>query len=77
MIELKANGEYYKINKDLSVSEGKYRDIIVDLIEIIKLNYNVSDGFFEPYLYIKLSCFKWIELISFNWSNPKKINTIY
>ena len=46
MIELRVNGENYTINENLSVTKGKYQEIIFDAIEIIKSKYNVSDGFF-------------------------------
>ena len=77
MIKLKVNGEIYTINKNLSVSKGKYQEIICDIIEIIRSKYNVSDGFFEPYLYIKLSNFKWIKLLSFEWNAPNNKNVNY
>lgn len=77
MIQIKVNGEKYIISENLSVTDGKHKEIITYVIEIIRSNYNVSDGFFEPYLYIKLSNVKWIELISFKWSPHDKRNVNY
>ena len=77
MIKLMVNDNDYIIYQDLTVSEGEYKEFIEQAIRMIRFKYNVSDGFFEPYLYFKLSNFKWIELVSFNWQPPNKLNAIY
>ena len=70
MIVVKVDGEKYTINNDFSVSEGKYKEFLQNCIEMIRFNYSVSKGFFEPYLYINLGEFKLIEPISCDYTPP-------
>ena len=77
MIKLKIDNEEYTINKDFSVSNGKYKSFIENCIEMIRFDYRVSCGYFEPYLYIHLGDFKMINLISIDFSPPDDDNLIY
>ena len=77
MIKLKINNEEYTINRDFSVSGGKYKEFIENCIEMIRFDYRASCGCFEPYLYIHLGDFKTIELVSINFSPPDNDNFIY
>ena len=71
MIVLKVDGEEYTIRKDKTVSEGKYKHYIETAIEMILFDYRgPSDGFWPPYLYLRLSEFKMIELVSLDFTFP-------
>ena len=77
MIVLKINQEKYIIDNNLSISEGKYKKFLKSCIDTIWFDYKVSDGFFEPYLYTKLSEVKMIELISCDFVPPKHNENIF
>ena len=77
MIKLKIDNEEYTINRDFSVSSGKYKEFIENCIEMIRFDYRVSCGYFEPYLYIHLGDFKMIELVSLNYTPPDDKNLTY
>ena len=77
MIVVKVNGEKYTIKKDFSVSDGSAREFIEHCIEMVRSDYSVWMGFFEPYLYIKLAAFKAIELVSIDFEAPEDENAVY
>jgi hypothetical protein len=70
MIVLKVDEEEYTIRKDNSVSDGEYKPFIEEAIEMIRSDYGPSKGFWPPYLYLGLNKFKWIELVSLDFTFP-------
>ena len=77
MIIVKINKEKYFIGSDLSISEGIYKNFLKNCIDTIWFDYKVSDGFFEPNLYIKLGKYKMIELVCCDFVPPKKNDNFY
>ena len=77
MITVKVNGHKYIINKDFSVSNGVAKEFIEHCIEMVRNDYRLWMGFFEPYLYAKLAIFKSIEVVSIDYDFPKEKNIVY
>ena len=77
MIIVKINQEKYFIDNNLFVSEGKYKKFLKSCVDTIWFDYKVSDGFFEPNLYIKLGKYKMIELVSCDFVPPEESDNFY
>lgn len=76
MIKLKVKETEYTISQDLIVSSGPAKEYIEDCINLIRSDYKLWHGFFEPYLYVSLYNFKSIQLVSIDYKKPNK-NVIY
>ena len=77
MIVVKVNKEKYFIGSDLSISEGIYKKFLKSCIDTIWSDYKVQNGFFEPYLYIRLGKYKMIELVACDFVPPRNSDKLY
>lgn len=76
MIKVNVDGELYTIINS-SVSEGKYKEFLECCISMCEMEYSVSRGFWEPYLYIYLGRFKMIERVSCDFVFPRDKGCVY
>ena len=81
MITLKINGQVFTITNGNCISgkEGIEKKFLKACIGMIRFEYqDPSDGFWEPYLYIKLANVKAVELVSCDFVfPPHNDNVVY
>lgn len=77
MIIVNVNGEEHRIENGNVVSDGKYKHVVEHCVEMLCSDYKASDGFLEPYLFLKLSEFKSIKVVSTDFKFQKNRKEVY